>query len=144
MSLILHLGVNDVPYVDEQGKTTGDIAQILEGKYHIMETFYESHSQQIADVLANGLEGALESVMSGSRINLDQVFLGGTTRIDEMFKDYLSNAEIEHAGIPGVPTKAAIERRSARFKKGKGKNRRPSFIDTGQYQANFHSWVDNG
>jgi hypothetical protein len=45
-------------------------------------------------------------------------------------------------GIPGVPTLAAQEGRSSRFKKGKGKGPRKSFIDTGLYVGSFKSWVD--
>ncbi len=66
MTLTLHLGVIDIPYSDasytaapkgrkigrarrgkitapppqSNHKTTGDVAEILEAKYHIMETFF--------------------------------------------------------------------------------------------------------
>ena len=140
----IHLGVFDVPYVDAKGITTGDVAEILEAKYHVMEVFAEVHAEDIAASLANAVEGSIETLLMGGSFQAVQAsMLGGLSDVDDKFKQFLSQGEMERLGYPGVPTKAALDRQSSRFKKKRGPNRRPSFIDTGQYQASFHSWVDN-
>lgn len=143
MSLTLHLGVVDVPYVDAQGVTTGDVANILEAKYHVVETFYERHQAEVAADLENGLAGALESLMMGAPVSLDP-FAAGLQQTEHRFREFLSSREMERLGLPGVPTRAALEGVSHRFKSGKKGKRRPSFIDTGQYQASFAAWVNTG
>jgi hypothetical protein len=61
--------------------------------------------------------------------------------IENAFRQFLSLKEMDKLGVPGVPTQAALEGRSKRFKSGKGPAPRPSFIDTGQYQSTFRAWV---
>jgi hypothetical protein len=56
--LVLHFDVTDVPY--STGQTTGDVAEILEAKYEVMEHFAKSHEDDIASDLENSLEGELE------------------------------------------------------------------------------------
>ena len=137
----LHLGVADVPYTnDRSGITTGDVAEILEAKYHPMEIFSEIHGDDIADAVANGMAGEIENLIIGAPASPNP-FQGGETVIDEMFKDFLANKEMDGLGYPGVPTMAAIKGINHRMK-GKRTPGRPSFIDTGLYQASFKSWVD--
>jgi hypothetical protein len=137
----LHLGVLDVPYEQQGGKTTGTVAEILESKYHVMETFYEQHKQEIADALAQALVDASETMMMGAPTVADP-FGPATSQIEDQFKQFLSSQEMDKLGVPGVPTQAAKEGRSKRFKKGKGRGPRPSFIDTGTYAAAMKAWVD--
>lgn len=141
----LHLGVIDIPYDHtDKGTTTGDVAEILEAKYHPMEIFYALHQQQIADDVAGGVEGVLETLMMTGKVqDLEVALQGACSKIDERFKDFLSNKEMESIGVPGVPTKAALAGKTSRKKRKKG-SPRPSFIDTGLYQASFKSWVDDG
>ncbi len=153
MTITLHLGVADVPYVDKgtpsnKGLTTGDLAEILEAKYHIMETFYHLHETDIANAIAESGKNALEAILSGAPATLDP-WGAATSEIDLMFNRAIDMKEFDGV-IPGVPTKASLEGTSARFKKirpGK-KNRskkrgvRPSFQFSGQYEAAFKSWVD--
>lgn len=138
----LTLGVIEQPYQDSPGVTTGDVAEILEAKYHPMEIFYEVHQQEVADDLAEGFAGTLESMLKGAPVDPADLFLSGTAKIDAAFKNFLLTGEMESLGIPGVPTKAAVERRSLRFKKKRGPSKRPSFIDTGLYESNFKSWIE--
>ena len=76
-------------------------------------------------------------------------------QISTYFKQFLAMRQIEGFGIPGVPTQAALNGVNHRFKNprgkwtGKGKDRkfqrnprRPSFIDTGMYQASSKAWFD--
>lgn len=152
--MILHLGVADIPYAHELApdvgkrdkvpggtQTTGDVATWLEDKYRVMEVFFQEHGGDVAKSLEGSLAGALESLLMGAPASLDG-FGEATSEIEAAFKTFLLSGEIERLGIPGVPTQAAIERRSARFKRGKAKRQRPSFIDTGLYEANFIDWID--
>lgn len=158
---ILHLGVIDIPYVDKEkpaarrkrlkaGKppapdelTTGDVAEILEDKYHVMEVFYEVHKDDVAKDLEESVAGALETIMMGGPSDIDP-FGGATSKIDERFTDFLTNREMEKLGYEGVPTQAALEGVNHRLKHpyAKKNKRRPSFIDTGLYQASFKSEVE--
>jgi hypothetical protein len=161
----LHLGVLDVGYVQTesapkrapkrprkgphkahakkyQNISTGDVAEILESKYHPMEIFFEQHKEDIAADLEGSLAGALESLLMGAPPSLD-AFGSATSQIEDRFKKFLSEKEMEGLGYPGVPTKAALMGVSHRFLHPyKKRPPRPSFIDTGLYQASFKSWVD--
>lgn len=161
MTRILHLGVVDVPYVDKEapaaqrkrikaGKrpasnelTTGDVAEILEDKYHVMEVFYELHKDDVAKDLEKSVAGALETILLGGPSDVDP-FGGATNKIEERFTDFLTNREMEKLGYHGVPTQAAIEGVNHRLKHpyAKKNKRRPSFIDTGLYQRSFKAEVE--
>lgn len=159
----LHLGVLDIPYTDadegprplpkaRKGKqrprgkassgarTTGDVAEILEAKYHVMETFYDLHEEEIVGDLLDSMEGALESLLMGGPAHGDPL-AAATTQIEARFKVYLDSEEIAETATPGVPTKAALRGVNHRLKVKRGE-RRPSFIDTGQYEASMKAWVD--
>lgn len=146
MSLRLHLGVADVPYADEAGTSTGDVAEILESHYDIIGTFYDRHEADIIAVLEDAMAGALENRLSGAPAPA-RPLAGAESKIEEMFRKFLSAREIEqpaHGVRPyTIPTMAAIMGISHRFKGKKNKKgRRPSFIDTGLYQNSFRAWVD--
>lgn len=155
----ISLGVVDVPYAYEQeilgkkGKplkkkrkvkksiTTGEIAEILEAKYGIMGVFFDRHGQEIADFVADAYEGALENVLTGGPFNPNPG-QEGFEKIDQLFRDFLSNNEMAQLGITGVPTEAAKAGVSHRFAHPYAERpSRPSFIDTGQYQTMFRSWT---
>lgn len=160
----LHLGVIDQPYTSYDGgkkaanpkrrgkkakppapaKTsrqvsTAQVARWLEDRYHVMEVFYESDGG-VADILADSVRDALEDILMGAPVGASP-FLAGTSEIQARFKKFISSAAMESMGIPGVPTKAAMLGMQSRFK-GKRGPRRPSFRDTGLYQASFMAWVD--
>ncbi|EBL7701084.1 hypothetical protein DCT98_28205, partial [Salmonella enterica] len=61
----LHLGVMDIPYENEN-TTTGDVAEILEGKYRIMQTFFDRHGEEIAQMMSNDLAAGLENMLAGA------------------------------------------------------------------------------
>ena len=148
--MILHLGVTEFPYANEHqaGKrdkvangtqTTGDVATWLEERYHVMEIFFHEHDADVAAALEEGLAGSLESLLMGAPATLD-AFGEAKGKIETLFKTFLLSGEIEHLGIPGVPTKAALDRRSGRSASGKAN--KTSFIDTGLYETSFIDWVD--
>ncbi len=139
---VLHLGVIDVEYTNEPGKTTGDVAEILEAKYHVMEIFSREHGQEIADTVAAAMLGAVEAELMGAPNAGTSGEAQAATDIQNMFQDFLSHDEMAHMGYPGVPTAAALKGKSVRFKRKKG-NPRPSFIDSGLYQASMRVWGDD-
>lgn len=169
MTRTLHLGVIDVPYVEREAparrkarlaknakaskklrihvppenKTTGDVATILEAKYGVMEAFYDNNEEVIVGDLTESLAGALEDVLAGAPIGDRDPFAEGSSKIEERFKEFLSSREAERVGIEGTPTAAARAGVNHRLKHpyAKSNPRRPSFIDTGLYQASMKAWV---
>ena len=134
--ITFHLGVIDVPYEDEN-TTTGDVAEYLEEKYQIMQTFFDRYSNDIADMMANDMAASLENMMAGAPPAKDPL-AESMSRIHDLFVAFLDNTEMN--GLSGVPTRRALEGISRRFKNKKGPPR-PSFIDTGAYQAAMRAWV---
>ncbi|ELM7725916.1 hypothetical protein Q2P40_004332 [Escherichia coli] len=134
--ITFHLGVIDVPYEDEN-TTTGDVAEYLEEKYQIMQTFFDRYSKDIADLMANDMAASLENMMAGAPPAKDPL-AESMSRIHDLFVAFLDNTEMN--GLPGVPTRRALDSISRRFKNKKGPPR-PSFIDTGTYQAAMRAWV---
>lgn len=143
MSLKLHLGVIDVPYVhapdskSTSAQTTGDVAEILEAKYGIMEFFWQEHSDAIAPLIADFVAGQLENIAMGAPPpEADSRIVG---RVADEFRLFIDNMEMN--GQPGVPTKASLEGKSKRFKRNKGPPR-ASFVDTGLYEDSFAAWLE--
>lgn len=166
--MILNLGVVDFPYVappaarkapkdparrrprphkSHEGKygniTTGDVALILESRYHVMELFWELHGDEIGEDMVNSVSGALETFLMGGPADVD-VAGTATSSIEHRFRQMLSLRELDSVGYPGIPTAAAEAGVSHRHKSGFTKNRtpRPSFLDTGLYSASFRAWVE--
>lgn len=154
----LHLGVVDVPYValEPPGaykkrikagkhpgaghKTTGDVADILEAKYHVMEIFWQLHEEENVRDLTVGMRDALETLMVGGPLHLDP-FAEAESLIEGRFRRFLTDKEMDRLGYPGVPTKASLKGVSHRFKRKRGPAR-PSFVDTGLYEAAFKAWSE--
>ena len=167
MTIKLHLGVIDVPYGHEPGpkrlpkakagkqrprgksaaaqagagQTTGQVAEILEGKYHVIETFYELHEEEIAQDFADAMAGALENLFSGAPA-VARPYSAAEAEVTARFKRFLEQDEMAHTSTPGVPTRAARKGVNHRLKVKKGVPR-PSFIDTGLYQSSFIAWTDD-
>lgn len=141
MSITLNMGVLDIPYTDTNSKTTtGEVAEILEKKYRVMEGFYELNAQEISDNIAVSLNNALESVALGANpLNINP-FAEATSKIETRFKQFLEREELAKLGRSGVPTLAAMKGYSSRLKKRRG-SPRPSFIDTGLYEQTFKAWI---
>ena len=160
----LHLGVIDVPYAAPAttingrpsraklpNKTTGDVADILEAKYHVMEVFDEFHRQDIIREMERSLAAATKRLAikqqlaaAGARARITRndmdPYLDAEAQIGRMFRDFLTNREMDGLFM-GVPTKAAQQGRSQRFKRGRGPER-PSFVDTGLYEDSFRAWIE--
>ncbi|CAB3741089.1 hypothetical protein LMG22037_06453 [Paraburkholderia phenoliruptrix] len=155
--ITLHLGVIDLPYVEraETGKgkkkpkksaatkTTGEVAEILEEKYGVLDTFAFARLPDIAKALEDSIAGQLETMMMGGNPS-GNPFGGAESSITTMMKNFVSLQEIEHMGIEGVPTKAALNGVNHRLKHpyAKANPRRPSFIDTSLYWSTLIAWFD--
>jgi hypothetical protein len=163
--LTLNLGIVDVPYANpkkpkkkgkkgkgkktnrakEEGstvtKTTAEVAEILEAKYGVMDTFAFARLPDIAAKLEDSIAGQLETMMMGGHAS-GNPFASAESAIETMFRDFLFKQQIESFGIAGVPTAAALRGVNHRLKHpyAKGNPRRPSFIDTGLYMAHFKAW----
>lgn len=139
--MILHFGVIDLPYsYGTKGQTTGDVAEILEDKYGIMQAYYDAYEQEVVDAITKGFSDSLESLLSGAPARSDP-FAGAMAKVEAGFKQALSNREFD--GLTGVPTQAALDGVSHRRKHPYAKRAsRPSFIDTGLYQSSFKAWID--
>jgi len=138
----LCLGVIDVPYDNRDGQpaTTYTVATILEEKYGVMQHFYDAHQQDITKALVSSVENALSAILEGGFVG--DPFASAGQDIRQEFRTFLMTGEIEGMGIPGVPTKAAQNRRSLRFKDKVASGPRPSFIDTSLYETSMIAWVE--
>ena len=140
----LILGVVDVAYSgDKDAKTTGDVAQILEDKYHVMEIFYLENQEKIGEFLADGIAAQITALANGKKPS-GNPFFSATQKIDERFRDFLDSGQMETILPITQPIAAAQIGVNHRKKKGYNKNHeaRPAFIDTGLYQRSFRSEVE--
>lgn len=156
----LHLGVSDVPYSvletpaqrrartrkgkkhsASANKTTGDVAEILEAKYHVFATFYELHAPEIVAAFEESVMDAMESQLSGAPMGLNATG-AAEAAVSDLFQKFIENKEMDRLGIKGVPTQASLDGVSHRFKNKRGQPGRPSFVDTGLYVGSFRAWID--
>ena len=137
MSLILHLGVVDVP--EPEGNTTFGVANILEAQYGLFSMFAQSSMDRITEHITGSVAGALENLTLGQMPS--DVFAAANGEIEQDFRHFLDMEDMAKLGVPGVPTQAALDGKSVRFKRRRGP-RRPSFIDSGVLQKSFRVWVD--
>lgn len=153
----LNLGVLDVAYSDASDNgatTTGDVAQILEDRYHVMATFYESRKDKIHEWLAGSVANAIETLVeTGSNV---MPTFEAEQKIEAEFRAFLSANEMAHMVASLTPAElqyfmdstggfmgAANAGYSRRFKNpGTPRKARPAFIDTGLYVASMRAWIE--
>lgn len=122
-------------------KTTGDVAETLEQRYHIMETFFELNEDMIGAALEQSMRHGLESFASGAPATLT-ITAEAESEIEAKFRDFIAQRGMDGA-VNGVPTIAARLGVSHRFLHPYAKRpSRPSFYDTGLFVANFKMWTD--
>ena len=150
----INFGVTDLPYSHgdlgksstgrKRASTTGDVAEILESKYGIMEFFWDNHKGEIVEALSEGLRGSLETLLMGGPA---QGSFTGSSEVERLFQHMIDSKEMDFKA-PGVPTKASLGGVSNRFKKRRQLSKqqqrtsRPSFYDTGLYESSFRCWGD--
>lgn len=153
----LNLGVLDIAYAGANGKsgaqTTGDVAELLEQKYSVMETFFESRKEKISEWLAEAIADEIADLFAGKRPNSDP-FMAAMQNTETEFRAFLDANEMAHlvAGLsegeaaafgPVSFTGAGNRGVNHRKKKpyAKENKARPAFVDTGLFQASFRSWI---
>lgn len=158
---ILRLGVLDIPYTaastggsadkdvkkfveqggGSKGVTTGDVAEFLEEKYHVMETFADRNEDEIADEWAEHLADAMADVAAGAPLSSVDPGLVLGSEVGTMFREFIDSRAMD--GADGVPTDAARRGVNHRLKHPYAKDNpeRPSFRDTGLYEASFVAQV---
>ena len=155
----LILGVLDVAYSDAHGKsgatTTGEVAHILEDNYHVMETFYVSRQEKIANWLAESVAKAIETMVETGR-HVAPTF-EAEQKIETEFRTFLDRNEMsmlvkglsegESAAFNWNKTFSSAGNRGVNHRKknpySKKNKSRPVFIDTGLYQASFRAWIED-
>lgn len=123
-------------------ETTGDVAEWLEARYHVMEVFYTFHEKEIGEAITNTMLGELENAALGAPAG-NNAMAEATSQIETLFKKFISNQEMDGTQ-PGVPTEAARKGINHRLAHpyAKGNPSRPSFRDTGLYEQSMKAWVD--
>lgn len=132
-----------MPYSDGD-KTTGDVAQILEDKYGVMQTYVDTLGQDtIAKALENSVVNAVESMLMGSNSASINLTAEGEGEIEAAFRQFLEQQDMD-GRVDGVPTKASLKGTNHRFKHPYAQDNpsRPSFIDTGLYSASMKAWTE--
>jgi hypothetical protein len=167
MTFTLHLGVIEVPYTNTEvgpnlktlatprGRqtiakakvpddiSTGDVAEILEDKYHVMELFVEELGlDTILKALDHSMAEGMANIIMGAPADLDITY-EAMQELEAAFRIFIDQRELDGV-VPGVPTLAALKGVNHRLKHpyAKGNPERPSFKDTGLYQAAFKAWSD--
>ena len=102
MARRLHLGVTEIPY-PKGGKTTHDVAEILEAKYKIFETFTKDNEVKIREMLREQTERDARNLVKGRKPNMQPVF----DQIKRSFKTYILTEQLD-GRIRGVPTLASL------------------------------------
>lgn len=138
----LHLGVIDIPYADGD-KSTGEVAEILESKYAVMQTFVDTLGVDvISNALARSAQLALEAVMMGSNSAAFNLTADGEQEIEAAFHAFIDQQDMDFR-VKGVPTKASLKGVNHRLKHPYSKKNpaRASFRDTGLYVGSMKCWT---
>jgi hypothetical protein len=147
------LGVVDVP--EPNGISSYELGKILEEKYTLFSAFVELHNKEIADQISESLAGAMETYLATGHLPKNPFDSAGQ-ELTLSLKKYIYTEEL--AGVVGgVPTQAALEgittrtmngktpkkvKAGQKFKRVKTGVRRPSFIDSGIFEASTKVWIE--
>lgn len=153
----LHLGVNDVPEIQE-GATTYSVGQDLERRYGIFSMFYNTYEDFIVENIEQDIAKATQNIMQGNPV-IDP-FSKTNQEISTKMHDFITSREVEQvaAGLGefGIPTQAALDGVTTRTTTGKTVKRvrkgqkyvtkatgvrRASFVDSGIFVASLKGWI---
>lgn len=158
MTIRIHLGVVDIPYAQalqtagRPGKppapsrtTTGDVAQYIEARYHLMQEFAEARRDKISEVVLGAMRDRIEALHEGRGRAGGGPLLGPDDLGDiaEEFRRMIDDRAFDGL-VSGVPTEAARAGVNHRLLHPYAKSNpaRPSFVDTGLYQSMMRAWSD--
>ena len=124
------------------GTTTGDVAEILEAKYHVMQHFWDTCGSEVCDALAEDMMDAFADRAAGRNIDTPD-FTAATSKMHQMFNEFIDRREMDGMEL-GVPTMAARLGINHRFLHPYSRHNpeRPSFKDTGTYAASMLAWIE--
>jgi hypothetical protein len=125
-----------------QGKTTGVVAKDLEKRYGLMGAFWEMEQDYVMTLIEKSIGQSIEEMVASGERNplISQDVLD---KIETRFKRNLSTRRYD-GQLNGVPTLAAQRGVSHLVRHPYAKRApRPSFIDTGMYQASFKAWLED-
>jgi hypothetical protein len=112
--------------------TAEKVANILEGKYNIVETFNEVYEQDINDVLHEGFKEVAEHVITNrggvTRAKMKNLMKPYTNQIQKMFKSFIDDEDMN--GMIPITSKK------------RDKRTKSLFIRTGIYKASFRAWIE--
>lgn len=118
-------------------KTAQQVANILESKYGVLQTFMALYDDDIKDSITEKVHAfAVQSFSQKGKLVSDrmaQFMKPSTSQIEKMFRGFLDRGET------GISIAAAL---SGHRTDRKSKSPRPAFIDTGLYRASFRVWAD--
>jgi len=168
----LNLGVLEVAYstahtgdmAKNSQTTTFEVAQRLEEKYKIMQTFYVLRKEKIAQFLADDMAHSLQDMMNGKRIgasksatftnkfhgikegySTNSLSYGADQRIETEFRSFIFSNEMntlsKAVGLGEISAAAAAGVRHRKKNPYKKRDARPAFVDTGLYVASFRAWT---
>ena len=138
----MHLGVADVAYThDKSSTTTGEVAEHLEDKYHIMRVFFEENEDFIADKMAASITNAIQLIGKGRPASKNPL-AGSQNAIQARFRKFLDSGEMEKILPATQPIQAAQAGVNHRKKHpyAKENTARRAFIDSGLYRSSFRAW----
>jgi hypothetical protein len=135
----------DIAYSDASGggaKTTSEVAEILENKYHPFTIFFEERKSKIGEWLAEAMADEIASIINGRPRSRDPYF-PAMEKIEKEFRQFLDADEISKILPITQQITAAQLGKNSRKKKGYNKNyeARPALIDTGLFQSAFRAWI---
>ncbi len=150
----LTLGELDVAYATPTGEagslkvtltTTGAVAEILEERYGVMQTFYDRRKEKIAEYLGDSVADAIADALAGRKTRTSPTY-GAEQKIEAEFRAFLDANEMNTISklMTGAPISKAADRGVSHRKKrpNAGVNpSRPAFIDTGLYRQSFRAEV---
>lgn len=119
-----------------RGKTTSQVADELERKYHIVETFRQARSKEINQIVEKAASRAIRRApfKKTPEITYTQK---DCKAIQDMFRTFLLQREMD-GRVPGVPTQRSLRGVSHKeINPFARRASRPSFIDTGTYMDAF-------
>jgi hypothetical protein len=141
------------------------VAERLEERYHIMQTFYESRKEKIAQFLADDMAYAIQDLMNGKPIapnrsstftnqyhgisekySISSLSYGADQRIEAEFRSFIFSNEMQKMSLQaaGAPISAAALKGVNKRKKhpyAQANKARPAFVDTGLYVASMRAWT---
>jgi hypothetical protein len=163
--ITLHMGFVNTPYtretklrpiasakVEEKRKvqrnfsktmTAPKVANILERKYDIVETFSKIYEDEINSLLHERYSEIASKFISEGKsttATLKNLMKPSTKKIESMFRQFIDGEEM-NGMVPGVPTEIALGGK-IRKKGGRRFKSRPSFEKSGIYRASFRAWVE--